>query len=156
LSLSVHPSCAIPHEEHTGESLYSAPRNYLGGNRNVSLKHQPRAPRLGELRLGLVQSGTEAMRRQARHHHCASDGPLPGPIVGHAAARLEDAANVAPLGVNHIPVVWAPRPGAALAGVAEEELGSGGLTGIALSDTPCCTGLAFSCSWTVLGHGRNR
>jgi hypothetical protein len=81
----------------------------------------PRPPRLGELRLGVIKAGREAMTRQRWRDDCAGDRPLPGAIVGHAAAGLENPADVAAMGINHVVVVRAPGARAALAGVAQDQ-----------------------------------
>jgi hypothetical protein len=63
----------------------------------AALVRQPRAPRLGEGGLGPLERGTEPARRQPRRDDRAGDRPHPRPIFWHAAARLEDAADVAAL-----------------------------------------------------------
>src|SRR5215211_852766 len=82
---------------------------------------QPRAPRLGELRLGLLQAGAEAVRRQMRHDHRARDRPLPRMIWRYASARLGYSTDVAPAAVDHVVIGRSPGAGNALARVAKGE-----------------------------------
>src|SRR5215204_7037165 len=72
-----------PHSgRHPSRGSWTLPVN--GGNGRTSRVAKiidlapPRAPRLGELRLGLVRRGTEAVRRKVRHH----DGPLIDHVQG--------------------------------------------------------------------------
>src|SRR5215216_7711693 len=92
--------------------------NQVLPQRNLSTKHASPCP--GQSRLGLVQGGTEAMRRKCRHQHRPGDRPHPRVIGWHARPRFEDAPNITPV-VDHVVVVWSPCPRAALAGVAQDQ-----------------------------------
>src|SRR5215211_3807190 len=99
---------SVSSQKYSPELLHWPCRSIL--STTAAPKCEPRAPRLGELRLGFVPGGTEAVRRQLRHDHRASDRPHPWVILRHTSARPGDATDDAPPAVDHVPVVGPPRP----------------------------------------------
>jgi hypothetical protein len=70
--------------------------------------------------LASSKGGTEPMRRR---HDRPGDGPHQGVILRDTRLRLEDAPDL-PAALDHVVIVWSPRPRSALAGVAPDKRGS--------------------------------
>src|SRR2546423_1643145 len=68
-------------------------------------------------------------------------------MVGwHASARLEDAANVAAV-LDHVVIVRSPRPGAALAGVAQDQRPTDGLAYLFFTHRNLASRVATAFRW---------